>query len=494
MAAMITGDPDGFDPRSRAGSVAAEVGLSAVPLVFRSALPRGERRALARGESVPGWFRSALPRGERPVADDAAVFRPCFDPRSRAGSVNELSVLEAEYSVSIRAPARGASAPPWPRRPGSRCFDPRSRAGSVGTHDPDWTVGVFRSALPRGERRSRLRHLHRRQSVSIRAPARGASAGRHRDGSGVPRFDPRSRAGSVCVCRAADRCSTGFDPRSRAGSVARGLYRRWRERCFDPRSRAGSVSRLRLLTRDDNVSIRAPARGASPCFFCKLGPSNSFDPRSRAGSVEGDALNVSRSRCFDPRSRAGSVMQSGASVMLHLLFRSALPRGERPRWRKPLSILRMFRSALPRGERRIRWYYGLIPYTFRSALPRGERRREGYTVESICEFRSALPRGERHLRWPSMASAISESFDPRSRAGSVPAGCLHALGAVEFRSALPRGERQQTSLDRSPKGGFDPRSRAGSVSTRRRCCASCPFRSALPRGERLTVAVGMEVS
>ena len=104
-----------FDPRSRAGSDRFGRYCGSLSTRFRSALPRGERRSA----SCVLWrralkFRSALPRGER-LAGDAEL---C-----------------------------GASA-------------------------------LFRSALPRGERRMCFTAVGRCLSVSIRAPARGATRAR----------------------------------------------------------------------------------------------------------------------------------------------------------------------------------------------------------------------------------------------------------------------------------------------------------------------------
>ena len=74
-------------------------------------------------------FRSALPRGERRCRSTAACAAwSCFDPRSRAGS-DLLRVSGIWFvRVSIRAPARGATGASCLRHAAS--FDPRSRAGS----------------------------------------------------------------------------------------------------------------------------------------------------------------------------------------------------------------------------------------------------------------------------------------------------------------------------------------------------------------------------
>src|SRR5208337_4188331 len=102
-------------------------------------------------------------------------------------------------TVSIRAPARGATVGLDIRAPNPNRFDPRSRAGSDQMReesakadagfDPRSRAGsditpaaqkvaqaLFRSALPRGERPEQADGLDGRSRVSIRAPARGATA------------------------------------------------------------------------------------------------------------------------------------------------------------------------------------------------------------------------------------------------------------------------------------------------------------------------------
>ena len=103
------------------------------------------------------------------------------------------------FTVSIRAPARGATASPLARSLPTMCFNPRPRAGGDRISmrsaarmngfnprpraggDPDvWGEIVelfeFQSAPPRGGRPEELRESDRFHRVSIRAPARGATS------------------------------------------------------------------------------------------------------------------------------------------------------------------------------------------------------------------------------------------------------------------------------------------------------------------------------
>ena len=211
-----------FDPRSRTGSDIFVPNCGAHAIRFRSALPHGERRRI----------RSMLCASER------------FDPRSRTGSDEAARSCGAFMPVSIRAPARGATRrnassspaagfrsalPHGERHSGSKNnvqgmgFDPRSRTGS--------DIGMARKGnrTTRFDPRSRTGSdvctrlsVSESRSVSIRAPARGAT---HRDSrnsnpetkfrSALPHGE-RLAAPSVIASM-----STGFDPRSRTGSDSR---------------------------------------------------------------------------------------------------------------------------------------------------------------------------------------------------------------------------------------------------------------------------------
>ena len=154
----------------------------------------------------------------RAVGSHAA--RPwSFNPRPRAGGDSIKCFFDSVPSVSIRAPAQGAT-------------DLR-------------------------------RALGLRQNVSIRAPAQGATD------SSVPikslgvRFNPRPRAGG-------DRCrstrpgtSRCFNPRPRAGGDHPSSWRPERARRFNPRPRAGGDVLAIFEMTDSVVSIRAPAQGAT---------------------------------------------------------------------------------------------------------------------------------------------------------------------------------------------------------------------------------------
>ena len=125
-------------------------------------------------------------------------------------------------TVSIHAPARGATTGSAHRRRGIPGFDPRPRTGSDIHVFGAYGIGMypFRSTPPHGERLLFARLVQ--QLVG---------------------FDPRPR--------------TGSDPGTRRGALAGSR--------FDPRPRTGSDVYKLADSERIKVSIHAPARGATPC-------------------------------------------------------------------------------------------------------------------------------------------------------------------------------------------------------------------------------------
>ena len=167
--------------------------------IFQSTLPRGERpnetvtyndvknisiHAPARGATpviLSGLkhsiiFQSTLPRGERHnfLSVNPLLFWN-FNPRSREGSDCFQISTFGTISISIHAPARGATL----FRHGLR---------------KQWLL--FQSTLPRGERHDPNRLWMFDSSISIHAPARGATTTQIINDHYIINFNPRSREGS----------------------------------------------------------------------------------------------------------------------------------------------------------------------------------------------------------------------------------------------------------------------------------------------------------
>ena len=139
------------------------------------------------------------------------------------------------------APVRGAIGASFSRRSRAGSFNPRTR---VGCDSPPtnriFAAQEFQSTHPRGVRLAALLGLSIRVTVSIHAPAWGAT----------------------CKCS-----------RSQSGKL-----------CFNPRTRVGCDGSLAVEFKSGNpVSIHAPAWGATWALFnCSL-KDLGFNPRTRVG-------------------------------------------------------------------------------------------------------------------------------------------------------------------------------------------------------------------
>ena len=95
-----------------APATGATVSVSAVLYFiqkFQSTLPRRERRPQCRNTAPVRVFQSTLPRRERLALSEAEVASLNFNPRSREGSDRASPLPAAVCSISIHAPAKGAT-------------------------------------------------------------------------------------------------------------------------------------------------------------------------------------------------------------------------------------------------------------------------------------------------------------------------------------------------------------------------------------------------
>ena len=128
--------------------------------------------------------------------------------------------LVVDISISIHAPAKGATFRLRAGCSAARYFNPRSREGSdvlsgapavfrhISIHAPAkgatiskafnaMIAGIFQSTLPRRERPVPDLLIHfATHNISIHAPAKGATSIRHAAERYVRDFNPRSREGS----------------------------------------------------------------------------------------------------------------------------------------------------------------------------------------------------------------------------------------------------------------------------------------------------------
>mgnify|MGYP005758370039 CR=1 FL=1 len=142
-----------------------------------------------------------------------------------------------------------------------------------------------------------------------------------------------------------------FYPRSRKGSDQIRSKRNYCLRYFYPRSRKGSDLIHLFSIKEINISIHAPARGATPEPEQLELELYYFYPRSRKGSDARQILSVSIPRDFYPRSRKGSDIIYGQNPAIHRISIHAPARGATPEGKEGTSP-QIFLSTLPQGERR----------------------------------------------------------------------------------------------------------------------------------------------
>ena len=121
----------------------------------------------------------------------------------------------------------------------------------------------FQSTLPRRERQHPPFCKSKRGSISIHAPAKGATIFKIIKNTDCFYFNPRSREGSD---RGRQRLSIklyNFNPRSREGSDGGFNRRDGGLSYFNPRSREGSDEQSYGSLNSQFISIHAPAKGAT---------------------------------------------------------------------------------------------------------------------------------------------------------------------------------------------------------------------------------------
>ena len=355
-----------FNPRTRAGCDSGWEPTTPGWRWFQSTHPRRVRPShCAAGRPWPA-FQSTHPRRVRlgsPVLNCAP--HKCFNPRTRAGCDLSPAVAGCPCSVSIHAPAQGATL--QGRRPmvGSSRFNPRTRAGC----DP---------------------HLSDTQQigqVSIHAPAQGATPSRDGVSMSAPVSIHAPAQGATSTCCISNLGRTGFNPRTRAGcdpTVGRPRSAPWLFQSTHPRRvrRAGAESPI--VCRD--VSIHAPAQGAT---------------------VE---------QCI---------------CITNYEFQSTHPRRVRPR----LSICRfrsdMFQSTHPRRVRPRGARNATDGALFQSTHPRRVRRATRHDVGRTLQVSIHAPAQGATHRAPGF-SAPPAGFNPRTRAGCDPPKIVPAPTTASF--------------------------------------------------------------
>ena len=208
-----------------------------------------------------------------------------FNPRSREGSDLAADIRADLLSISIHAPAKGAT-------------------------DAE-----------------ELERMHR--DISIHAPAKGATLTRQARIACFSDFNPRSREGSDS--RACHRRSARWTFQSTLPRRERLQKPQKRRRCvyFNPRSREGSdVGNRCSFNRDSHFNPRSrEGSDNTPKSGC-LSLSD-FNPRSREGSDKATATTQASIKISIHAPAKGATRQA-AAIIQDNGFQSTLPRRERP--------------------------------------------------------------------------------------------------------------------------------------------------------------------
>ena len=258
-------------------------------VLFRSTRPRGARRKESKSLLRRPPFRSTRPRGARQGSPRSAAGGDCFDPRAREGR---------DTAAGSTAPTTAAFRSTRPRGARRACSGCRRSARP------------FRSTRPRGARRCGQQRDGTWTRVSIHAPARGATCATPHSSPSDSSFDPRAREGR--------------DLRTHPNVIAWGMFRSTR-----PRGARQTPERAGRVTED--VSIHAPARGATSRRHHLRARRHRFDPRAREGRDPTRGTQKARTHGFDPRAREGRDESWQRVGYGETVFRSTRPRGARPR-------------------------------------------------------------------------------------------------------------------------------------------------------------------
>ncbi len=249
----------------------------------------------------------------------------------------------------------------------------------------------FQSTRPRG---ARLKQEAARLGLDVFQSTRPRGA--RLRGTGFSRrayrFQSTRPRGARLVRRSSWIKTKNFNPRARVGRDIDNALRRTDQSYFNPRARVGRDFLRLLLSCHRQISIHAPAWGATIDFHIAMRPCEFQSTRPRGAR----------------QAFAGICRRSAA-------FQSTRPRGARRAGRSAGGQAQTFQSTRPRGARQ--HFHDFPPFSplFQSTRPRGARLYHNKKTMSIIIFQSTRPRG---ARLDALARSFSPShFNPRARVG-----------------------------------------------------------------------------
>ena len=230
-------------------------------------------------------FQSTRPHGARPaVVIVAAVVLFSFNPRARTG--RDWRFTRGTYFVLVFQSTRPHGA-------------------RHNTCTPSANLRRFQSTRPHGARHLSIYNCSFASGVSIHAPARGATGDRHKcqqclsvsihapargatnkflNTVGCYWFQSTRPHGARQTIPTSARKVTSFNPRARTGRDCCSMRNSSSNLQFQSTRPHGARHRLHHTSGGgDDVSIHAPARGATRLTPYLRGLANGFNPRARTG-------------------------------------------------------------------------------------------------------------------------------------------------------------------------------------------------------------------
>ena len=178
---------------------------------------------------------------------------------------------------------------------------------------PSWCIWSMASIISihapaRGATKVTVHFNQNHSNISIHAPARGATGDAKDIWLAVRNFNPRSREGSDHKFISSASKMRYFNPRSREGSDIQPTRnkRETADKFQSTLPRGERRALLGTLTNDEQISIHAPARGATPFGrIFRLFAAISIHAPAR-GATDDLLAFLGQDQDFNPRSREGS--------------------------------------------------------------------------------------------------------------------------------------------------------------------------------------------
>ena len=189
---------------------------------------------------------------------------------------------------------------------------------------------------------------------------------------------------------------------------------------------------------------------------------NSFNPRPRTGSDRAPAtpnhwLDVSIHAPARGATIGSPALQSPLEVSIHAPARGATY------GRRGFVCALRFQSTPPHGERPASRLGYLSSGAFQSTPPHGERHGFGSSYPSAAVFQSTPPHGERQGIRQAIGKLMQVSIHAPARGATLPYHLRDPDG--KFQSTPPHGERHTPPSEIASRACFNPRPRTGSDSS-----------------------------